>query len=172
MHTLDYASYPRVAEFPQLPWLRQLNVPVQMHTLHRWLYFHFVRNPQHYDGIDRCSNSCMGFRFQQTDANYFCNFETLICDEVNFSPIGQKINKSTSTSLNKKSTSIFDRQSTKTPFFTILTLNTGYCTLCENSRKTVAKGSSHHIFLLQPIENLLGSFYFSWTKTLLSSVFL
>jgi hypothetical protein len=34
---------------------------------------------------------------------------------------------------------------TKTPFFTILTLNTGYRTLCENSRKTVAKGSSYQI---------------------------
>jgi hypothetical protein len=32
-------------------------------------------------------------------------------------------------------------------------LNTGYCTSCENSRKTVAKGkgSSHHIVKLHPI---------------------
>jgi hypothetical protein len=46
----------------------------------------------------------------------------------------------------------------------------GYCTSCENSRKTVAKGSSHHIVKLHPIENLLGSFYFAWPKTLLSSL--
>jgi hypothetical protein len=37
-------------------------------------------------------------------------------------------------------------------------------------RTTVAKGSSHHIVKLHPIENLLGSFYFAWTKTLLSSL--
>ncbi len=36
---------------------------------------------------------------------------------------------------------------TKTPFFTItiLTPNTGYRTLCKNSRKTVAKGSSYQL---------------------------
>jgi hypothetical protein len=76
----------------------------------------------------------------------------------NFNRIGEEIN------INLWPTA------TKTQFFTILTLNTGYCTSCENSRKTVAKGSSHYIVKLHPIENLLGSFYFAWTKTLLSSL--
>jgi hypothetical protein len=89
-------------------------------------------------------------------------------DEVNFNLIGYKINKFTSISLDKKSTTIFDRQTTKTPFFTISTLNTSYCTLRQkNSRKTVAKGISQHIVKLQPMETLLGSFYICLDKTTL-----
>ncbi len=48
-------------------------------------------------------------------------------------------------------------KSNENTIFTILWLNTGYCTLCENCRKTVAKGTSYHIVKIQPIEKLLGS---------------
>jgi hypothetical protein len=55
-------------------------------------------------------------------------------------------------------------KSNENAIFTILTPNTGYHTLCENSRKTVAKGS---FYQMQPIEKLLGWFLLCLVKNTL-----